>query len=201
MRRRFVIVSVPWLMAVFGCPLVASASTCETQLPPNIRGGIVARELLVLLSQSDTFRHQCRRIAAAPWVSVDFAIAQHVEGLNRAQTLIERFEAGAIRAHVTLGFGEDYLELIPHEVEHVLEQMERVALADEARTGRAWLDRSGGYETRRAITAGIRVRQELGADDYARCLRSSDAGWIWSEMRVNVAIISCTTRGTRSPAR
>src|SRR3954465_1044712 len=112
MRRRFAVVSVSCLIAVFGCPLVASASTCETQLPPNIRGGIVARELLVLLAQSDTFRQQCRRIAAAPWVSVDFAIAQHVEGFNRAQTLIERFADGALRGAVRPGFGGDCLHLI-----------------------------------------------------------------------------------------
>ena len=63
-------------------------------------------------------------------------------------------------AWVTLGFAEDYVELIPHELEHVIEQIDRVPLPQEAAARRAWRTRSGSYETIRALVAGMRTRQE-----------------------------------------
>jgi len=90
-------------------------------------------------------------------------VARSVPDGSRAQTTIERFQAGAVVAFVTLKFAEDYVELIPHELEHVIEQIEHVRLADEAARQEAWRSRTGAYETRRAMAMGLRVRQEVMA--------------------------------------
>ena len=62
---------------------------------------------------------------------------------------------------MTLRFSEDYLLLLAHEFEHILEQVEGVDLHDEAASGRAWRTASGAWETRRAANAGIRARLEF----------------------------------------
>ena len=83
-----------------------------------------------------------------------------------AQTVINRYDAGAIRADVTLRFGEDYQLLLAHEFEHVLEQFDGVVLREEAASGRAWRTLSGAWETRRAFNAGVRARQEVDAHPF-----------------------------------
>jgi len=139
---------------------VSSSGICLSELPANIRPGLVQREMTRLLERSETFREQCVRIASAPYVRVVFGVSREVPDGSRGQTTIERFEAGAMVAWVTLGFAEDYVELIPHELEHVIEQIDRVPLPQEAAARRGWRTRSGSYETIRALAAGVRARQE-----------------------------------------
>ena len=64
---------------------------------------------------------------------------------------------------MTLRFGEDYLELIAHEIEHVIEQLEGVRLCQEVESARAWVTQRGAFETQRAIAAGARARHEFDA--------------------------------------
>lgn len=142
---------------------VSASPTCRSEMPANIRPGIFQREMFRLLDRSETFREQCTRIAATRYVRVVFGVARSVPDGSRAQTTIERFQAGAVVAFVTLKFAEDYVELIPHELEHVIEQIEHVRLADEAARQEAWRSRTGAYETRRAMAMGLRVRQEVMA--------------------------------------
>jgi len=142
---------------------VAASPVCSSELPVNIQPGLFRPEMVRLLEQSRTSRQQCTRIAAARYVRVVFGVALTVPDGARAQSVIERFEAGAIVAHVTLKFSEDYLEIIPHELEHVIEQIERVQLRKEVAAQRAWEGKGGAFETKRAIEAGIRVRQEVDA--------------------------------------
>jgi len=142
---------------------VSASPTCRSEMPANIRPGIFQREMFRLLDRSETFREQCTRIAATRYLRVVFGVARSVPDGSRAQTTIERFQAGAVVAFVTLKFAEDYVELIPHELEHVIEQIEHVRLADEAARQEAWRSRTGAYETRRAIAMGLRVRQEVMA--------------------------------------
>jgi len=94
---------------------------------------------------------------------VTLHIGQVPNPLARAQTIINRYEAGGIRAEVTLRFAEDYLELLAHEFEHIIEQIDGVSLPDEAFQGRAWRTPSGAFETRRAFEAGLRAREEYEA--------------------------------------
>ena len=163
MRR--VSLPVTCVLTVLGVLLVvptATASTiCQTSLPLNISAGMLQQQMLVLLQRSETFREQCRRIAAAPYVRIRLGIGPMMEGGGRAETVIRRYQHGAIVAFVTMRFAEDYFELIPHELEHVIEQIDGVRLSDELTAQRAWLGANGTFETRRATAAGARVRQEL----------------------------------------
>ena len=167
MRR--VSLPVTCVLAVLGSLVVVpvaaaqggSTSVCQTSLPANIMAGMLQQSMQQLLQRSETFREQCRRIAAVPYARIKFEIGMKLEGNGRAETVINRYEAGAIVAFVTLRFAQDYLELIPHELEHVIEQIEGVRLRDELTAQRAWLAASGAYETVRAAAAGVRVRQEF----------------------------------------
>jgi hypothetical protein len=132
---------------------------CATAIPPNIEAGVFARDMIALLRRSETFRCQCARIAQARGVRVTIEIAFNLDS-GRAQTAIHRDASGAIRAEVVVLFGENYRELLAHEFEHVLEQMDGVDLRQEAAQGRAWLLPGGAFETRRALATGVQVLRE-----------------------------------------
>jgi hypothetical protein len=132
---------------------------CATAIPSNIDAGVFTRDVIALLGRSDTFRSQCERVAGTSRVRVTLAIVFTLNG-GRAQTAIHRFPSGAILAEVDVLFGENYRELLAHEFEHILEQIEGVDLRQEAAEGRAWLLPGGAFETRRAYLAGVQVRTE-----------------------------------------
>src|SRR5258706_7205944 len=134
MRRRRMS-AVTCLLVVFA-PLVAarqvSASPiCESSLPSNINAGNLEPDLIELLQRSETFRQQCARIAATRVLRVTVRVGLAVGAGGRAQTIIHRYDAGGLRAEVTLGFAEDYFELLAHEFEHILEQVDGVRLGAE----------------------------------------------------------------------
>lgn len=136
---------------------------CATAVPSNIRAGIVAPEMVALLGASETFRVQCRRIAADVRVHVRLDVVTAVEAGGRAQTALRRFRSGVLEADVALLFGEDYRELLAHEFEHIIEQIDGVDLRREVAAGRAWQVPGGAFETRRAFLAGVQVRREAAA--------------------------------------
>jgi len=133
---------------------------CATDVPSNIRAGIVTSEVIALLHASDTFRAQCQRIAADARVRVRLEIVASVEAGGRAQTALRRFRSGTLVADVELLFGENYRELLAHEFEHIIEQIEGVDLSREAADGRAWRLPGGAFETRRAFLVGVQVLRE-----------------------------------------
>jgi hypothetical protein len=128
-------------------------------VPPNVDAGVFAPDVRRLLAHSQTFRAQCVRIAAEPRVNVRIEIVNTLDG-GRAQTTIHRLSSGAIEADVSVLFGENYRELLAHEFEHVIEQLDGVNLRAEAAEGRAWELASGAFETRRAFLAGVQVMRE-----------------------------------------
>jgi hypothetical protein len=142
---------------------MSSSLVCEFSQPSNIRAGMLQQEFTELLQRSATFRRQCARIAASRALRVTLRVGKVLDAGARAQTIINRYEAGGIRAEVTLRFSEDYLELLAHEFEHIIEQMDRVSLDDEVAKGRAWKTPGGAFETRRAFDAGLRAREEYEA--------------------------------------
>ena len=166
MRRRRMS-AVMCLIVVLASLLIArrvSASPiCESSLPFNIDAGKLEPDLIELLQGSATFRRQCARIAATRVLRVTIRVGLAVGAGGRAQTIIHRYDAGGLRAEVTLGFGEDHVELLAHEFEHILEQVDGVSLAAEVAGGRAWFTMSGAFETRRAAETGARVRREYEA--------------------------------------
>jgi hypothetical protein len=151
------------LVLVFGLPRAVGAQqqqdVCAAAIPPNIEAGVLAREMIALLRRSETFRSQCERLAHAPRVRVTIELVFSLES-GRAQTAIHRYTSGAIRAEVVVLFGENYRELLAHEFEHILEQVDGVDLRQEAALGRAWVLPGGAFETRRAFATGVQVLRE-----------------------------------------
>jgi hypothetical protein len=161
MRRRclFVVSCLFVVVAVLYFAEGVSASTlCVSSLPFNVDAGMLQPIAIGLLQRSPTFQKQCDRIASAVVLRVSIRVVPATVS-GRAQTTITRYDTGALRAEVLIRFGEDYYELLAHELEHVLEQVDGVALR-EMPADRVWLTESGAFETRRAFEAGMRARQE-----------------------------------------
>ncbi len=164
MRRRrmfavtcLLVVVTPLLLA----RRVSASPVCDSSLPLNIDAGQLGPQAIELLQRSETFRQQCERIADTRVLRVTLHVGMTVDSGGRAQTIINRYDAGGIRAEVILRFGEDYFELLAHEFEHILEQVDGVSLPHEVALHRAWVTPTGAFETRRAADAGVRARQEF----------------------------------------
>lgn len=118
-----------------------------------------------MLRRSPTFRRQCMRIAAERLLTVRIAIALVSSGHDaRATTWIRRHDAGRLTASVEIKF-KDVAELIAHEFEHIIEQLDGVDLAAHAAQRHTGVKEVGRgrdvFETARARRAGERVLAEL----------------------------------------
>jgi hypothetical protein len=146
----------------------------QLEVPGNISVAPEYRlKLEMMLANSASFRRQCVRIANEPSLTVHL---QHVPvrlgGGVRGISHISRSPAGRIVAHVTLPHVtltlrpfDDDIEMIAHEFEHVIEQLDGVDLAMKARradSGVRTSDVAGSmFETRRALQVGLRVLEEV----------------------------------------
>jgi hypothetical protein len=128
------------------------------------------QEIEELSALSPTLRRQLAVIAAAP-VRVEVAVSAPMSGLSRAGTVISRYESGYVKAVVLIPSGFDFVELLAHELEHVVEQIEGVALDALARTSEAWRNAGGIFETIRARDAGRAAAAEV--EEAVRALRAS----------------------------
>lgn len=161
--RRVGSLAAPFVFAALvlpGAPAsLFAGSVCESSLPHNIDAGLLTPIAIALLQQSPTFKQQCQRIAATIVLRVQVRLVPARHG-SRGETTIRRYDAGALRADMVLSFGDDYIELLAHELEHVIEQVERVSLTKQLSSGDAWITPAGAFETVRALEAGARARQE-----------------------------------------
>ena len=147
---------IPALLLVSVSPAQAQQSW---QVPANVDAGPLEADVRALLQLSGTFRSQCERIAVDPRVRVRLSIADNLDG-PRAETTFRRFPSGLLFADVAILFGGSYRELLGHEFEHVIEQLDGLDLHHEAAEGRAWEVGGGAFETRRAYRAGVQVLRE-----------------------------------------
>ena len=146
------------------------------EVPGNIQvapplGSLVARAL----AHSPTIRQQCLAIAAAPHVRV--AVRQHVgrpPAGARATATITRYEHGALFAEIRLPICVNQIEMLAHELEHVLEQMEGVnlKLLSASRAGGVSRLSDGSFETARAEAAGRAAAEEVEGAEAARNQRN-----------------------------
>jgi len=162
-HRSFAVTSVLVVVVLLIAVQTAAASpVCESSLPFNIDAGVLEPLAIALLHQSTTFQQQCFRIAETTVLRVRVRVGTPVHS-GRGETTISRYDTGALRAEIFVRFGDDYVELLAHEFEHVLEQVDHVNLSGEVSAHRAWLTPAGAFETDRARDAGVRVRQECDA--------------------------------------
>jgi hypothetical protein len=138
---------------------------CErSSVPRNVAlASDLGRAFQHIYERSPTFRAQCERIGEAANLRVRVRLNTVLPRNCRALTTIERYGAGMIRADVYLPPGSDYSELIAHEFEHLLEQIEGLNLRRLSRlrgSGVREVDREL-FESDRAQAAGRIVYDEV----------------------------------------
>ena len=135
----------------------------ESVLPANVVvPGVLAGIVTEVYLHSDTFRAQCDRIAQASHLHVSLKFDVYIPHACRAFTTITRKE-GTLCAEVHLPPSTQFAELIAHEFEHILEQVENLNLRVLARV------RGSGvrevqfdlFETDRAQRTGKIVAMEV----------------------------------------
>ena len=147
--------------------VAGEAIPTQLAVPPNIVvSSMYVPMLESMLRRSPTFRRQCVRIAAERLLTVRIEIALPSAGYDaRATTRITRSEIGRLTAVVQIKF-KDVEELIAHEFEHIIEQLDGVDLAAHASQRHTGVTEVGRgrhvFETARAKRAGAKVLAELG---------------------------------------
>jgi hypothetical protein len=151
--------------------LTACASASQPRLTPT-PASLIPKYVYVapclrptidrMLEVSPTFRAQVQQLARARGLGMAISL-EVTPGRNPAAGAIRRFDSGLLLAVIRIHTLVDKEGLVAHEVEHVLEQIERVPLERLARRGgEVWLAGSS-YETLRAIEAGRQVSREMRA--------------------------------------
>jgi hypothetical protein len=138
-----------------------TASSDRVEWPENLGVPAAYRATVeAMLERSAMFRRQCLRLAAASDLSVAVRIMHPLTGGPRARTQISRVEDRLVAAVEINPLG-DFTELLAHELEHVIEQLDGIDLAIKASVAnsgvRSCVD---GFETSRAVRVGSLVALE-----------------------------------------
>jgi hypothetical protein len=156
------------LMLLAGAVSAQQQQCHPSAIPTNVD---VPRDLERILerihNRSPAFRAQCERIGKAVSLHVRVRITPSIPSRCRAFTIVQR-RGTQIRADVHLPVSSHLAELVAHEFEHVIEQIEGLNLRKLARakgSGVHELDRQV-FETDRAQAAGRIVAAE--ASDHRR---------------------------------
>lgn len=163
----------PFSMVDGEVPAVRDEAPCTAtsmRLPDNVRvDGEFLSRIRVMLRRSPTFREQCERLAAAPWVHVAVRLNPLLYDRQdlRAATTIQRPQPQLIVAVVSLQGLADPAMWVSHEFEHLIEQIEAIDLERLAAARIvAWPSGTGMFETLRAIRAGEIVLDEVRANEH-----------------------------------
>jgi hypothetical protein len=163
---------------------VVSSALCDARrLPPSIDidrglGPVVGW----MLEYSPTFRQQCRVLASVPNLAARVRVTwRRLGGQERAHTVVRRAASGALTADIEIGAPFNLSELLGHEFEHLIEQVDGVNLSALERSGEAHTPRQGIYETDRAMAAGRQVAGEV-VDNAPDRLRHASAS-LWRRLR------------------
>ena len=153
------------LLALFGGAIAAEPQQCRrSPLPANVEfPRDLEQHFSRIYDQSQTFRAQCDRIAEAGHLRITVRIDIAIPFNCRAFTVVQRRD-GQIRADVRLRPSSDHAELLAHEFEHLLEQLDGVDVRKLSRvkgSGVREVQREL-FETDRAQAAGRVVAGEAG---------------------------------------
>ena len=146
------------------CAIPHPALQIEKALEPIVRE---------MCRRSPTFRRQLIRLADAPGLVVTVATRHVRPSSHAAATTRFAREHGLLRrADVVIGGADkaSVVELIAHELEHVLEQLDGVNLPQLARSPGVSADhhqRGRSFETARAKQIGLDVAAEFNAGSVA----------------------------------
>ena len=170
--RGALILAMVW--AVVGNASASSGhqDSAPARIPPWPCRLIVKPTLLGVVEEgwerSPTLRHQCRELAEAPSVVV-LEWRKSPDSQSRASTRMGRDSAGVVVAMVSVPPVSHAIELVAHELEHVLERARGLDLAAESRRrGSGVWQAFSGFESQRAIDVGRQVAREVEASRRAR---------------------------------
>jgi hypothetical protein len=116
---------------------------------------------------SPTFKAQCARLRQAPSLIVTVSIGSRPRvGAARGRVYVDRSAGLAARADILIA--QDFrslaelVEVLAHELEHVIEQLDGVELRADSSHGMYQLA-NGSFETARAVHIGQQVSGEVDA--------------------------------------
>jgi hypothetical protein len=146
-------------------PLTASQKVADgdRSWPQNIEVAPLLQPVLDRLWEaSPAFRRQCARIGAAR----DLTVRVLAEDRPRQPTIAARsvlsFRGVSLAsAAVYVDPSPDAAQLLAHEFEHILEQLDGVNLAEQPDSEAVWRSGENHFETQRAVEAGRRAAREL----------------------------------------
>lgn len=118
------------------------------------------------LERSPFFRRQWQRLALHPRLTLRLDVAGRSPiASTRAASTLSFLPDGKLLAEVSIPAGTDLVELIAHELEHILERLDGAHVAVRFADGDPTIRRTGrpAYETERAIHAGRTVAAEFAA--------------------------------------
>jgi len=163
------------LLALVALTLTPASTVAQTMdaaaLPRNINvPDVYAQWIEALIARSPTLQRQCALIAAADRVLVQLSSGPRTSPFSRARTTFTRDHSG-LRADVFVPVSSDFAELLAHELEHVIEQIEGLNLRRLARHRQSGVRRIGNnaFETARASDAGLAAAGEIWACSGAEC--------------------------------
>jgi len=136
-------------------------------IPANIQVADDMKEMMTtLLARSRTLREQCARIEATPRARIVVQMIGHqLGGLTRARATARRYDSGLLTVVIEVPAVSiaDFAELLAHELEHVIELIDQVDLAELRRQRAAGVTqtRDGVFETERAQAAGRAAAAEI----------------------------------------
>jgi hypothetical protein len=143
----------------------AEGASLRSSTPSHVFIAPCLRPLIEeMLRRSPTFRAQMDRLARTRALGIAIALKASTSR-QPAEASIRHYDSGLMLALVSIHSVSDKEELIAHEIEHVLEQIERVPLARLARAGSSVWAAGNSFETLRAIDAGRRVAKEVRQSD------------------------------------
>lgn len=165
-------VAVVW--AIVGSASVSSEHQDRppARIPPWPCRLVVKPTLLGVVEEawerSPTFRHQCRELADASSVVV-LEWRESRDSQSRAISQMGRDATGVIVAMVYVPPVKLAVELVAHEIEHVLEMIRGEDLAAQSRRHDSGVWQAfDGFESRRAIDIGRQVAREVEDSRRAR---------------------------------
>jgi hypothetical protein len=155
---------VAMFLVVFGEATTADQQCRRPFLPANVfLLHDIEEPLRRIYERAPSFRAQCARIAAAKGLRVTVRIDPRMPSRCRAFTLL-RHSGGQIFADVHLRPSSDHAEMLAHEFEHILEQIEGLNLRTLSRAKGSGVREVeyAVFETDRAQAAGEAVAEEVG---------------------------------------
>jgi len=157
------------------CGSATSADERECRrstLPANVEFfSDLNRVVQRIYDRSPTFRSQCERIAKASNLRVRVYLNTRIPPAYRALTVVYR-QGIEIQADVNVPPGSHLAEMIGHEFEHVLEQVEGINLQrlSTVRGSGVWAVEKHLFESIRAQDAG----KIVGLEAYRNRARATD---------------------------